>query len=342
MLADLQARKDARLVNCQRHPSAPLTIWNYTAQCQYQRAWDAVTLAARGLILHDDGRIVARGFQKFFNLSERQAPLPAEPYKVFDKLDGSLGVLYFIDGEPAVATRGSFTGPQAVRATRIFRERYAGYQPPPGTTAVFEIIYPENRVIVDYGPTEDLRHLGLVDNATGLVQFDLDPHWPGAAVQEFAAAPPDELATLVRSNAEGYVVRYRNGFQVKVKLADYLRQHRLTFNTSTRTIWEHLAADGTVADLIASIPDELYPFVREHSDRMLAAFRALEAEAQAAFATIRHLAADRRAFAEQARAYRFPGALFALLDGKRHTTPLWKAIEPEWLPARQPPPEDVA
>src|SRR3990172_2736207 len=52
-----------------------LLIWNYTKKAQYDKKWNAATLACRGLITRrgaEDGqfRIVARGFAKFFNWEE--------------------------------------------------------------------------------------------------------------------------------------------------------------------------------------------------------------------------------------------------------------------------------
>lgn len=34
-------------INCRTHPTAKLSIWNYTNRCQYDRAWDETTLSAR-------------------------------------------------------------------------------------------------------------------------------------------------------------------------------------------------------------------------------------------------------------------------------------------------------
>lgn len=343
LLQRLEELKQQKLVRCQRHPTAPRTIWNYTDKCQYSREnWDDVTLSARGLILDDQGRVIARGFRKFFNYGERPDPLPDEPFKVLDKLDGSMAVLSFVNGEPEVATRGSFDGPQAVRATKMFRERYSGYRPPEGTTAVFEIIYPENRIVVDYGDTEDLYHLGLVDNETGLVFFDLDPDWPGPSVQEFPNAAPEELSSRLRDNAEGFVVRYRNGYQVKVKLAEYLRVHRAMFSTSTRSIWEYLSAGKDVADLIYGIPDEVMPFIREHSMALLSKFAYIDQQAKEYFAAIQRYSHTRKLFAEQAKKFILPSVLFAMLDQKPYTGIIWKHLEPEWVPAKAPPSEDVA
>ncbi|HLZ58116.1 MAG TPA: RNA ligase, partial [Ktedonosporobacter sp.] len=97
MLIDLAAfreREAQGLISARSHPTHDLIIWNYTTQCQYQRAWDEVTMQARGLITRADGTILAKSFPKFFNYGEREIELPLEPFKVTEKQDGSLGVSY--------------------------------------------------------------------------------------------------------------------------------------------------------------------------------------------------------------------------------------------------------
>jgi RNA ligase len=152
----------------QRHPTVPLYIYNYTSKAQYERVWNEVTLQCRGLILDANGRVVARPFRKFFNLEEVQ-DLPAGPFEVYEKLDGSLGILYWLGDEAYLATRGSFASEQSRRANGILQARYRHVLPrlDRGHTYLFEIIYPENRIVVNYGGREDLVLLAVVDTATG-------------------------------------------------------------------------------------------------------------------------------------------------------------------------------
>ena len=348
MLEKLKQLEADGLVSSQRHQHLPFTVWNYTNKCQYQRAWTPETLSARGLILDDDGKVVSRGFQKFFNLQEHQGPLPDCPFHVFDKVDGSLGILYFDKiGLPSIATRGSFDSEQAVKATEIFRAKYYGYSPPPGFTAVFEIVYPENRIVVDYGKTADLFHLGLVSNETGLPLWATDSEWDGPHAEVFDPLPPYELVKFVKPNCEGFVVRYQNGFQVKVKLEEYVRIHRLMFQTSTRSIWDHLAAGNSLVGLLEEAPNEVVPFIQEHGDKLLADFARKESDSWAKFYAICNSAmVSRKAFAERALEVAKeginPSILFAMLDGKSYSHIIWKSLEPEWVPAKSAPSEAVA
>jgi hypothetical protein len=80
----------------QDHPTLPLSIWNYTPEVQYGQSWDEVTLQCRGLVTDNEGNIVARPFKKFFNIEEGKHT-PTEEFDVFEKMDGSLGILFYYE-----------------------------------------------------------------------------------------------------------------------------------------------------------------------------------------------------------------------------------------------------
>src|SRR5687768_9980461 len=90
---DLDAEIEAGYVSRRAHPDDPaLRIYNYTAAAQYERRWNKVTEACRGLIIKNS-RVQARPFAKFFNMGE-VTTLPEGPFIATEKEDGSLGVGY--------------------------------------------------------------------------------------------------------------------------------------------------------------------------------------------------------------------------------------------------------
>lgn len=99
------------LLKRQIHPDLPLLIWSYTEHCQYGRIWDDVTLQCRGLITDTEGKIIARAFNKFFNDNEKRHE-PTEEWVMYEKLDGSLGILFFYEDAWKFASKGSFQSPQ--------------------------------------------------------------------------------------------------------------------------------------------------------------------------------------------------------------------------------------
>jgi RNA ligase len=238
-----------KYVSARRHPRLPLTIYNYMASCQFENYWTPVTTQCRGLILDDAGNIVARPFKKFFNLNTsfrpetHEANLPKEQPEVYDKLDGSLGILWFYEGEYGVATRGSFESQQSKWATKTFNERYLPFWQHRGEAAyatyLFEIIFNANKIVVDY-PFEDLVLLAVVNNLDGSEwpYEHLKPLWPWRVVERFDKTLSQCVAEQ-KQNSEGYILFYRDaGLRVKVKFAEYMRLHKLFTGVSPKMIWE--------------------------------------------------------------------------------------------------------
>ena len=87
----LEQYRQQRLLSMQRHPQHPyLQIWNYTAETQYSKAWDAVTTQCRGLILDTQReRVHANPFPKFYNWGDPMVgEIPLEEPIITEKLDG--------------------------------------------------------------------------------------------------------------------------------------------------------------------------------------------------------------------------------------------------------------
>ena len=124
---------EAGYIQVKKHSDADLFIYNYSPKAQYDRIWNEATLACRGLILDGDGNIIARPFQKFFNLGEFEGQyLPASVFEVYDKLDGSLGITYQLNGKWQIATRGSFFQIKQLKRRKccinIITQRYTNWR----------------------------------------------------------------------------------------------------------------------------------------------------------------------------------------------------------------------
>ena len=70
-------------VTARRQSALPLTVYDYTPKTAYGRLWDEVTLAHRGLVRDDAGRVVLHCLPKFFGVQEHEAfedlpPLPGD------------------------------------------------------------------------------------------------------------------------------------------------------------------------------------------------------------------------------------------------------------------------
>ena len=325
-----------RYIRVQHHPTLPLRIYNYTEKAQFGRVWNMETLTCRGLIVDDADRIVARPLRKFFNLSEYAAtflpPLPVEPFTVFEKLDGSLGIRYVTPGGPAIATRGSFTSEQALWATDYYRRHYGDIPLPPNVTYLFEIVAPQFRVVVDYGDREDLVLLAVVDNATGL-DLPLPIAWPGPVVERFDGLTDlAQITAQQRDNAEGFVIRYASGLRVKVKHAEYLRLHRILLGLSNVAVWEQLAAGGDLDAYAGNVPDEWYGWLQATVADLRARYGEIERTVQEEFLRVQAEVGrtDRKAFALAVQHIPYRQLLFLLLDGRDYRQQLWRLLKPPY------------
>ncbi|MFF5970187.1 RNA ligase [Streptomyces sp. NPDC012769] len=255
---ELAAAVEAGHVTRKSHPELPLSIYTYTRTCQYEGVWNSVTIRCRGLVADDrTGRIVALPLPKFFNVSEHEtgrpyAPaLPDEPFEVYEKVDGSLGVVFHYEGRWRVASKGSFISTQATWAQR----RLDGADTSalvPGTTYLAEIVYPQNRIVVDYGDRRDLVLLaafGPDGTETPLAEAATAWQGIGSVVTVHPPMPLDALLKLTESNtlpdgnpatgtdAEGFVLRFANGVRAKAKIAEYVRLHKVLTGVTERDIW---------------------------------------------------------------------------------------------------------
>lgn len=320
------------VVRKQNHGSLPLSIYNYSERCQYERLWDDVTLQCRGLVMHGD-KVVARPFRKFFNDTEHaEGEIPWHlPCEVTEKLDGSLLILFYFDGKWLTCTRGSFISEQATMGAWMLAD-YNTDGLDSGVTYLFEVIYPQNRIVVNYGDRKDVVLLTAIRSRDG---FELPatalPQW----FNHVRRLPPDadakSLRSIIRDDEEGYVVRFSNGFRVKVKGQRYMELHRLISGVSSRSVWESLSQGKSFDELLAVIPDEFGDWVREEKLRQIAEFDFLNALAEQAYLAVKNLPTRKeQALAILADHKQVASAAFAALDGKPTGQILWRQLYPEF------------
>lgn len=251
------------------HPTLPLFIINYTEHAQFDREWNEVTLQCRGLIVDENDYVIARPFDKFFNYGEPNADVIEmdEPVDVLDKMDGSLGILWQYRGEQGIATRGSFTSDQAIHATKLWHERYKEHMGSISTnwTYLFEIIYPENRIVLNYGAEDDLVLLGIRSISQGSVIPPAEAsEWfgPSATTYRFRSLS-EALAAPARDNAEGFVITSRKtGGRIKVKQEDYIALHKIVTGLTKRRIWENMKNGMSLEQMCEIVPDEWHEWLR--------------------------------------------------------------------------------
>jgi len=344
----LNAHLENGVIRRQVHPKFPeLFVYNYTEKAQYDRIWDAATNVCRGLIAAGDV-VVARAFNKFHNLNTEYVPetmeasLPKEVPLVTMKLDGSLGIVYFYGDEWWVATRGSFDSDQARWATAWLRRNITlgfGFEDAL-VTPVTEIIYPENRIVVEYG-WEGLVLLSIVRKDTGR-ELDRQACEDWATIFHFRIVDKfdkslAECAAEDNPNEEGYVLTYDMGadvspLKVKVKFAEYVRLHRILTGLNPKAIWELLAEKQESAVYLwledAKMPEGFKKWLSAWVTELQARYAKVEAEAKAVFAG--KPGGTRKDDALYfLKTPHLKAVLFLMLDGKDYSGTIWDQIKPK-------------
>jgi len=263
-------------------PCGKLFLYNYTDKCTYDKKWNKHTLNARGTVYEvETGKLVAQAFPKFFNFGELQPTVQRSlvnktNFSVNEKMDGSLGIVYHYEGKWYVNTRGSFTSDQAIKATQLLNSKYNMECFPIDVTLMVEIIYPENRIIVDYGSEEKLTVIGAFDlehGAADLMAYPkrMEMYLKGSGL-EMAPTYHDfrsiseviEVQSKLGKMEEGFVVRFQDGYRCKFKSAEYLKVARLLSEMTPLNFWKAMK-DGVVQEeIISEIPEEF----RDEVDRI--------------------------------------------------------------------------
>ena len=323
------------LVIGQSHATLPLAIFNYSRTCQYDRLWDDVTLNCRGLILDTNGNVVAKPFPKFFNYEEHTAnEIPNELFDVYEKMDGSLGICFHYADEWHMATRGSFTSEQAIKGRELLEKYDYKNGMIPGYTYLFEIIYPENRIVVDYGGVEKLVVLGAYNNETGNEVSVYEMTNEGFEVvtrYNTFGEGFDELKREISNSKEGYVIRFRNGMRMKIKGDEYVRLHRILTNFSTTDIWELLRTKGNMDEFLDRVPDEFDNWVRMTVLELKAHFENIKFRSSIDFEYYKGESnGDKKQFALLIKDNEYRSILFSMWDGKSYEDTIWKMIKPKW------------
>jgi RNA ligase len=257
----LRAAREARLVYEQAGPDG-LRLYCYTKSCVYDGEWNDATLISRGLVLDvKNEAVVATPFPKFFNAFERGESIPDLAFETFEKVDGSLIIIFWHGGEWKTATKGAFGSAQAQWAA----ERLKGCDLSAlrrGTTYLAEGVYAENRIVVRYAKDElvllaaydesgaELSYASLCETADRMGWRAAQRHGYDSVSQLLAKAdglPVDE---------EGFVVRFSDGLRLKIKGAEYRRIHALISRITPLAMWEIMQAGDDLAKVRQDIPEE--------------------------------------------------------------------------------------
>ena len=235
---------------------------------------------SRGKIIDlETKEIVSYPFDKFFNINEvadTKEDVVKEHLKnnrylyVTDKKDGSTIIVSKNNGNPLITTNGSFDNEQIDFAKKLFAKKYPKFlgEIEDGYTYIFEIIYPENRIVIDYGDEQALYMLSIRNIKTQKMLSLDEIH---TVANKYGFPYPDVFSfnnlddivhlahTMKNANKEGWVLRIGtsdgNEYMVKIKLDEYFEMHSAFDKIKLSFVYRHLL-DNDLDDFIAIATEE--------------------------------------------------------------------------------------
>ena len=322
-----QQLKEKGFLQMKKHQEYPLYLLNYTAKTQYQRQWCKELIHSRGLIVAEDGEIVARPLPKFFNEWEITdwGDLQEQEYELYKKMDGSLAVMFHYMGKRIFCTRGSFCSDQALKAEEIFKEKYLNQDVNKECTYCFEVIYPENKIVVDYGALEDLFLVSITHTKS-------NKH---VNIEQAGFKTPQKISTTGIcctewtipdvENEEGYVMRFiSDNLRVKIKFDNYMEKHR-SKTVSLEDIKRSVKRMERVN--LENIPDEFLHDVKIVILKMENDFNDKKIQHITEYLNIVHRSNNEMEVIEAIKLTSSPSVLFAMYREKPFDRLIWKSIE---------------
>lgn len=284
----MKALADNRVFSCE---DEHFIGFKYNAPTVYSRDWDDVTLNARGIVFDKaTGEIVARPFYKFFNYEElfdgegKKSDIMtmmalcgfkfdlSYPFRVMDKLDGSLGILFYdkYADKWRVKTGGSFNSDQAAWAQKWTDEHIIHGRGGlvKGHTYCYEILCNSDVHPISYDK-EEMVLLGALSNKTGeeytTAMLRCIAEFQGVRCADFYEFETFDdvipFAKSLPSTKEGVVVTFANGFKVKIKGHEFLALQKKFHNITQEYIWQNYNVEDPVnpfsVEFATSIPEEM-------------------------------------------------------------------------------------
>jgi len=238
----------------------------------------------RSSIWSRDGELLSASFPKFKNAGEDpdNFPMPKslDGVGIVTKIDGSTCIVDFVNGEFSMRTRGvsSYLTQANYKDFEFCIEKYpkikASIMNNPDYSFIFEIVTPNQKIVLDYGPEPDVILIGAIDkNQYWIVeQRYLDNLAEAIGVKRPEYHNFDSFEDIyefckINRTIEGFCLYFNNGQSiVKVKTDFYLALHRLF--SGMKTI-------GNVIDVFLTTPrftkySDFYEFICVNMDFELA------------------------------------------------------------------------
>jgi len=249
--------------NVTRQVKDDLELFNYTRNCTFEKNWNIFTIISRGLILcPSQKKVVSLTLPKFWNYGEVLYLPENEPFRATCKYDGSCAFLWFWNDKWHCSTRGSFYSEQAIWAEDWAYKNLNLDALTPGRTYIFEVIYAENRIVITYDFEGLVLITGYDEYGNEFLYDDIVEYASrigSRVVQTHSFTSIEEMLDKSKelpSSEEGWVVRFDNGYRIKIKGDEYCALHRAISNCTPLAIWDLMRQCLDLNPLIKELPEE--------------------------------------------------------------------------------------
>src|SRR3984957_6141340 len=233
----------------------------------------------RGIKFSKDGKILARPYHKFFNLEEKEETKSDKinwntPHKILEKLDGSMVHPALINGQLVWMTRAGET--EISKAAGNWANENFGDRLEliidlleKNFTPIFEWCSPTNQIVLRYS-TDRLIFTAIRHNLTGIYE-EVYSHDIFIISKELNPISPTILKSFISDvrglkNQEGYVIRFNNGFMIKLKADEYVLRHKIFSDFLFEKNVLEIVLKNLVDDVLLVLSDEMAEKFHQYSN----------------------------------------------------------------------------
>lgn len=278
-----------------------ISSFNFTREAFYDKVWNGITTRARGLFINiPKQKIVARAYNKFFNINEREETkldvlqhTLQFPVKAYVKENGFLGLVSYNEETDSLFftsksdPEGDFSGYLKSMFYKTFEanaiEHIKLYTKTNNVTLVFECVDMENDPhIIEY-PESRLFLLDIVKNT---LEFQKAEYHEMSALAAYLGVQCKEFAEQLESweefynwyesvnesdynyngrKIEGFVIEDASGYMVKMKLT-YYNFWKFMRSISHEAIRKGYIEPKRTSALITPLANQYYGWVKTLHD----------------------------------------------------------------------------
>jgi hypothetical protein len=333
----LESLKEKYFIDFKRHSKYPnLILFKYN---QIESDFnEEIVRESRGIILDekDNWNIVSISYFKFFNYGEQLAAnIDWESSKCYEKLDGSLIVLYWYDNQWLIQSSGS---PDASGNVDIydftFNELFwrvwkeLEYRLPDESWKnycfSFELCTPYNKIVVQHNKNRIVLHgtrNRIILKESNVDQYTIDESgWNWEIVKSY---PLNTLESVIESakqlnpiNNEGFVIVDKDFNRIKMKSPQYVMLHHLK---------EGMSKDKLLTIIKTNEYEEFlvyFPEYKEIYNKLKEKYYILIDSLEKHWNLIKNIE-TRKNFAMEAKKCEFADCMFKLKDKKEESVKSW-------------------